>query len=595
MSAFSTTLALFVNRAYTKAAMLSLESVDTFIFGKEKKTERLVNDVYHLLGGIQAVSTESKLGPSQKLRIAQQLTQCYALNQLVFIEGNQLAIGGQITVDTSQSDHNKLFNVNPLSAFPDPLHVTAEQIARWDAGSEPSPVPPNTGILYGGSYYPDDSSTSPFDFILQPTKWQFLGVPFTLLDEHFTVLPAADGSARIDLPVLNNAGDLVIITGTEVVIPGATFTPSFDQASQLPLSALNVTEDSSGQSTNGIPTQYIDSRNGLIGNLFELPDETAVRTDLIGSDVDEFTEKLFLRLQDDDISWEVRIDPFTGEKRIVGINESGGSPTYQGAQPTNVQWGAINPGTNLVGLTHDAIIEMATITYLLPAFSSFGISGQATLIQVGIALSGTKTFTWATTNSGNVAANTIAIRDVTTSTLIATGLANDGTEAVAIGTITNTSPISHSWRSEGANSNAGSFVSTPFVVISVYPVFYGKVASGGAAAGANRPASNQALINSGTEVTELSTGTITINFGSTSDDYFWFAIPATSTTKTVWFVTALNTGTIGGAVSPGGNLFPAPDTVSIDSPGALWTGVSYKIFVANYQSAIAVNMELRNS
>ena len=32
-----------------------------------------------------------------------------------------------------------------------------------------------------------------------------------------------------------------------------------------------------------------------------------------------------------------------------------------------------------------------------------------------------------------------------------------------------------------------------------------------------------------------STGTLTVNFSSTSDDYIWFATPDTSTTKTVWF------------------------------------------------------------
>jgi hypothetical protein len=63
----------------------------------------------------------------------------------------------------------------------------------------------------------------------------------------------------------------------------------------------------------------------------------------------------------------------------------------------------------------------------------------------------------------------------------------------------------------------------------------------------------------------------------------------------VWFVNLLNNGAIGGPVTPGGNLFPAFDTASIDSPTVLWSGVSYKIYVSNYQTAIAALMELRNS
>ncbi len=200
----------------------------------------------------------------------------------------------------------------------------------------------------------------------------------------------------------------------------------------------------------------------------------------------------------------------------------------------------------------------------------------------------------AISNGSNVTVNSIVIRDVTGAADLATGLANDGTESVAIGTITNTSPITYSWRGQGVNTNTVGFNSSNFTVTSIYPVFYGKVASGGAAPGASRPTANQALINSGTKTLVSSTGTVTVNFNSTSDDYLWFAIPSTSTSKGTWFVNALNNGTIGGIVSPGGNLFPTFDTVSIDSPTALWTGVNYKIYISNYQTAVVVNMELRN-
>ncbi|NJO62870.1 MAG: hypothetical protein HC836_33010 [Richelia sp. RM2_1_2] len=128
----------------------------------------------------------------------------------------------------------------------------------------------------------------------------------------------------------------------------------------------------------------------------------------------------------------------------------------------------------------------------------------------------------------------------------------------------------------------------------IHPFFYGKVTAPGAP-GAGRPVANQALINSGNKVANISTGTITVTFSAGTDDYIWFAIPSTSTSKTVWYVNALNNGSIGGAVTPAGNLFPAFDTVSINSPTALWAGVNYKIYIANYQSATTGSMELRNS
>ncbi len=270
------------------------------------------------------------------------------------------------------------------------------------------------------------------------------------------------------------------------------------------------------------------------------------------------------------------------------------SNIYGGMSPTNITVGGLAAGTAIAGSTYDSIIQQMTQFYFAPTFSSFSITGQAVLIEVGVGLSGTKTFTWGTTNSGNVQTNSIAVRDVNASTLIGSSLPNTGSASLAIGTITNTSPISQSWRIEGTNTNSGSMTPVSFTVNSIYPVFYGKVASGGAPPGGSRPTANQTLINSGTKVLINSTGTVTLNFNSGTDDYFWFAIPASSTSKSNWFISSLNNGLIGGSVNPGGNLFPDPDVVTINSPTSLWTGVSYKIYITNFQSAVVVNMDLRN-
>ncbi len=127
----------------------------------------------------------------------------------------------------------------------------------------------------------------------------------------------------------------------------------------------------------------------------------------------------------------------------------------------------------------------------------------------------------------------------------------------------------------------------------IYPYFYGKVASGGAPAGINRPAATAALVTGGTKVVASSTGTISITFSATSDDYLWFAIPQTSTSKTKWYVDALNNGNIGGAVTPAGNLFPAESVVSVTT--VLWAGINYKVYISNYQTATTGAMEMRNS
>lgn len=122
-------------------------------------------------------------------------------------------------------------------------------------------------------------------------------------------------------------------------------------------------------------------------------------------------------------------------------------------------------------------------------------------------------------------------------------------------------------------------------ITAIYPYFRGKVSGG------SKPTANQALIDSGTKVVSGSNGTITVSFASDATDWIWFAIPQTSTSKTKWYVDAINNGDIW---TPS-DLFGAEDLVSIDSPTLLWNGVTYKIYVSNYQTEVVSPMELRNS
>lgn len=271
------------------------------------------------------------------------------------------------------------------------------------------------------------------------------------------------------------------------------------------------------------------------------------------------------------------------------------SGTYVGPSPSTVAVGGIPSGYVLTGKTYDQLFAQMLVVYQSPAFSAFSVNFSSNPLEVGQTIQTTRTFTWSTTNSSNVSTNSISIIDVNNgNTVLASGLANDGTELVTIGTVVNTVPISQQYKIQATNTNSILF-NTTYTLTSKYPCFYGKTASGGAGAGVNRPTANQALIASGTKMA-LSTnesGTITINFNSTSDDYIWFAVPYTGTTKNTWFVTSLNNGSIGGAVSSGGNLFPSPNTVNIDEPTVvLWNGISYKIYISNYQTAVNTNMSL---
>lgn len=130
---------------------------------------------------------------------------------------------------------------------------------------------------------------------------------------------------------------------------------------------------------------------------------------------------------------------------------------------------------------------------------------------------------------------------------------------------------------------------------SIVPYFYGTFSSGAVPVGDNRPSATEALVKSGTQVNETSNGTITINFNSDYDDYLFFAIPSTSTAKTVWVVDEFNNGEIGGAVSVGGNLFPDPVAVNVNLTNPLLGIVEYQVYITNYQTQVQNNIEFRNT
>jgi len=132
--------------------------------------------------------------------------------------------------------------------------------------------------------------------------------------------------------------------------------------------------------------------------------------------------------------------------------------TYGGASPSTITVNDLPSGTSITGKTYDELFEHIYAPFINPAFSAFAMSGQAQQVEVGTTISGSKTFTWATTNSGNVAPNTIQIKDQTTNTVLLTGAADDGSEAgVAIGSVIHTSPAVHTWRILGTDNHSNVF------------------------------------------------------------------------------------------------------------------------------------------
>jgi len=100
-------------------------------------------------------------------------------------------------------------------------------------------------------------------------------------------------------------------------------------------------------------------------------------------------------------------------------------------------------------------------SYLVPAFTSFAISGQPTALEIGDSVSaGSHDFTWSTSNSVNVEVNSVGITDTTASIVLASGLSNDGSEAITLSAITNTVPATQTWTINAIDTHATTFSRT---------------------------------------------------------------------------------------------------------------------------------------
>ena len=99
-------------------------------------------------------------------------------------------------------------------------------------------------------------------------------------------------------------------------------------------------------------------------------------------------------------------------------------------------------------------------SFASPAFTAFSLDVSGPL-EVGASIaSGSHTFTWTTSNSANVQANSVAIADTTGGTTLASGLANTGSDAISLSAITNASPATQTWTISATNTQHGDFSRT---------------------------------------------------------------------------------------------------------------------------------------
>jgi hypothetical protein len=287
---------------------------------------------------------------------------------------------------------------------------------------------------------------------------------------------------------------------------------------------------------------------------------------------------------------------FTGNTQVVDkkyvddqVISATGQSIYNLQTPATVTVGGITPGTQLTGKSSNCLLKEILTPYQLPAFSSFG-NDVGVNVEVGCQISGSHSFSWAFTNGTNVQANTMCIRDVTASSTLATNISTTSPQPATITTKTFTScGDTQIWCGSAKNTNTTQFGSSSSTVTGLLPYYWGLCNVPGPA-GSGRPTLTSSNVTGGTKILQDSAGSISINFASGANDYLWFAVPATTTTKVCWYVDAINNGAIGGGVSPACNLFPAPATLAVTT--ACWAGCSYKVYVSNKQTAQSLSIAI---
>jgi hypothetical protein len=131
-----------------------------------------------------------------------------------------------------------------------------------------------------------------------------------------------------------------------------------------------------------------------------------------------------------------------------------------------------------IGKTAQQVITDIALEYINPSFSAFSVTGQATTVETGTTLTGSKTFTW-TLNANSGVVPTIDLYDNTASSTLLAGTPNDGTQGQIITTIQlNTDGATQSWKGIANNTSPpGTVNSGNFVVTSRFVRWWGAVAS----------------------------------------------------------------------------------------------------------------------
>lgn len=302
--------------------------------------------------------------------------------------------------------------------------------------------------------------------------------------------------------------------------------------------------------------------------------------------------------------------------RVSGATGSGGSGgLYNLASPAVVSVGGILSGTTLTGKTAFELFEELLVPTQYPTLTTptsvLTVTPSTTVYEVGCVI-GTLCFT-NTFNAGCINPQYTATCDKRSNGVnlyCYTGAQIAGSVSCTAGSLTQCATSyailygTQSWGGcshydagvQPKDSKGNNYCSplTPDATLAstvsltgIYPYYYGKVTAG------SRPAVTNSLVTGGTKCVADSTGTINIDYDSVSSEYTWVAIPATSTSKTCWYVNGFDNGYV--ARGCASDKYPDECTISVCSKQGCWTGISYKVYMSGTVGTNTDPIQFRNS
>lgn len=159
------------------------------------------------------------------------------------------------------------------------------------------------------------------------------------------------------------------------------------------------------------------------------------------------------------VTTTLKLKKLNGGYIDIDLTGGTGNVLYTNSTPTPAAVGGIAAGSTFNLQTMQQMWDALLYPYQLPAFTYFLVNGITSTLEIGQTLTSPGSFTWSTSNSSNVATNSISINGYNIAT--ESGLQNNGFRSINFtSTVTRTSSNgvgTRGWNIQGQNTSGQTF------------------------------------------------------------------------------------------------------------------------------------------